>query len=170
MMAVSTSTNLDYLIDMLRLHLGDTDPASYRYMDEWLRTALVASVKELQRWWNYRYLLDSSYNVYRNPNHVFLFSEPPIIQDADEKPIILMASIIIKKGSLENNSWNVGSWRDAEISYSNIEGNRAKLESIRDDWNQLTALLKPPTKRLVQSKKGSLPGYLNNLYERLTKY
>ncbi len=169
-MAITTPTNLDYLIDFLRLHLGDTDSASYRYLDEWLRTALVISVKELQRWWNYRYLLDSNYNVYRNPNHVFIFAEPPIIQDADEKPIILMASIIIKKGSLENNSWEVGSWRDAEISYSNIEGNRAKLESLRNDWEQLTAILKPPTKRLAQTKKGSLPGYLNNLYERVTKY
>ena len=81
-----------------------------------------------------------------------------------------MASIIIKEGSLEDNSWAVGSWRDAEIGYSNIEGNRSKMGSIQRDWEELTNMLKPPVKRLAQPRKGSLPGYKNNIYERETKY
>lgn len=169
-MAIEETTNLDYLIMDLRLHLGDTDDSAYRYTDDWLRTALVMSVKSLMRWWNYKYLLDTSYNVYRNENHIYLFAEPPIIEYGDEYPIVLMASIIIKEGSLEVNSWNVGSWRDAEIAYSNIEGNRAKTQSLQKDWDALEAVLKPPQKRLAQSKKGSLPGYIGNRYERTTKY
>lgn len=169
-MSVDTTTNLDYIIDSLRLHLGDITPATYRYTDAWLRTALIMSVKALQRWWNYRYLIDTDYNAYRNTNVTFLFALPPIIQDVDERPIVLMASIIIKEGSLENNSWAVGSWRDAEIAYSNIEGNKSKLESIAKDWKELTDTLKPPVKRLAQPKKGSLPGYKNNIYERITDY
>ena len=169
-MPVDETTNLDYLIDGLRLHLGDIDSSAYRYTDEWLRTSLVMSIKTLQRWWDYKYLVDTDYNVYRNQHWNYLFPEPPIIEHGDEEPVILMASLVIKEGSLENNSWNVGSWKDAEIAYSNIEGNRAKLESVQNDWNALTNILKPPTKRLARTIKGSLPGYKGNRYERTTKY
>jgi hypothetical protein len=164
-MAIETSTNLDYLIIYLRLHLGDIDSSSYRFLDSWLRTSLVFSVKALQRWWNHRYLVSTDYNVSRNSNHTFLFPEPPIIQNSDEKSIVLMASIIIKGGSLESNSWNVGSWKDHEISYSNIEGNRAKTKSLMSDWEELTTMMTPPNKRLAQAKKGSLPGFLQNPFE-----
>ena len=169
-MPIDESTNLDYLIDSLRLHLGDMDSGSYRYTDEWLRTALVMSIKALQRWWDYKYLVDTDYDVYRNQHWDYLFPEPPIIEHGDEEPVVLMASILTKEGSLENNSWNVGSWRDAEIAYSNIEGNKAKLASLEKDWEALTGMLKPPTKRLARTQKGSLPGYKGNIYERTTKY
>ncbi len=167
-MAITTETNLDYLIMDLRLHLGDiTEP--YRYTTDWLRTSLVMSVKALMRWWNYKYLIDSDYNASRNPRIRFLFSEPPVVEYGDEYPIVLMASIIIKEGSLEESAWNTGSWRDAEIAYSNIEGNRAKTTSLKQDWATLESILKPPVKRLAQSKKMSHPGYIDNQYERGTK-
>ena len=159
------ATTLIYLIPYLRLQLGDINPASYRYDDTWLEISLQLSVKSLGRWWNFKYLLDTNNEIYRNPNTVFLFPEPPIIEVYDERAIILMASIIIKEGSLENNSWNVSSWKDAEISYSNLEGNRAKLESLKKDWDELLEILTPPTKRLAYPTKSSLPGYRNNQYE-----
>jgi hypothetical protein len=164
-MAIDTSTNLDYLITSLRLWLGDTDSTSYRYTDAWLRTALVSSVKNLQAWWNHKYLIDTSYNVYRNPNIEFLFPEPPIIQNSDEYPIVVMGSLIIKGGSLESNSWNVGSWKDHEISYSNIEGSKAKRDSFKRDLMALTQILKPPSDRLAWAIKGSLPGFHKNVFE-----
>jgi hypothetical protein len=167
-MAIETETNLDYLITDLRLHLGDTSEP-YRYTDSWLRTSLVMSVKALMRWWNYKYLIDSDYNASRNPRITFLFPAPPTIEYGDEYPIVLMGSIIIKEGSLENSSWSTGSWRDAEIAYSNIEGNRARTASLRQDWETLEDILKPPQKRLAQARKASTPGYLNNKYERGTK-
>ena len=169
-MPIDETTNIDYLIDPLRLHLGDINSGSYRYTDEWLRTSLIMAIKALQRWWDYKYLVDTNYDVYRNQQWDYLFPEPPVIQHGDEEPIILMASITIKEGSLENNSWNVGSWRDAEIAYSNIEGNKAKTASLQKDKEVLEVILKPPTKRLARTKKGSLPGYKGNLFERTTKY
>ncbi len=161
---MTTTVDLSYLIPPLRLHIGDRDES--RYTDEWLYTALVASISALQTWWNYKYLVDDDNDAYRNPNSRFLHSSPPIIQNSDERPIILMASIIIKRGELENMSWNLGSWRDAEISYSNIEGGRAKRESLAQDWDELTKMLKPPQKALAESKKGHLPGFLENVQER----
>lgn len=172
-MAIEQSTDLDYLIEDLRLHIGDIDSTSYRYADEWLRTALVIALKKLQRWWRSRYTIEeTNYTVSRTDNTlvVFDFDEPPVIQYQDESPIVLMASIIIKEGSLQNNSWNAGSWRDAEISYSNIQGSRDRDGSIERDWEELMYILKPPSKRLARTEKGSLPGYKENTYERSTKY
>ncbi len=167
-MAIETETNLDYLITDLRLHLGDiTEP--YRYTEAWLRTSLVMSVKALMRWWNYKYLLDSDYNASRNSRIRFLFPSPPVIEYGDEHPIVLMASIIIKEGSLEQSAWSTGSWKDAEIAYSNIEGSKARTTSLKQDWETLESILKPPQKRLAQSHKASTPGYLDNQYERDTK-
>lgn len=170
-MAITVSTDLDYLLDSLRLHLGDIDSTAYRYADDWLKTALVMSLKALQRWWNFRYTIDEAdYSVDRNPNTTFPWPSPPEIQHADERPIVLMASIIIKEGSLQNNSWNVGSWRDAEIAYSNIQGSRNQEASLLGDWEELKSILTPPDKRLAQPEKMDLPGYLDNTRERATKY
>jgi len=147
------ATDLNYLIPRLRLKLGDLDPASYKYLDEWLHASLIASVDALQRWWADKYQIDNDDRV------------SPDIERRDIQPIILMASIILKSGSLENFSWNVGSWRDAEISFSNIEGGRNKSESLRRDWEELTQLLPPPNKKLAGAVKGHLPGYIGNIDE-----
>jgi len=165
-----STTTTDYLIQDLRLHLGDINPSSYRYTDEWLNIALLASIKSLGKWWNFKYLVDTSNEVYRNPNTIFLFPEPPVIEVYDERIIILMASLIIKEGTLENNAWSTISWRDNEISFSNLEGSRSRQASISKDWDELTSLLTPPTKRLSRPIKGSLPGYKGNIYESEGEY
>jgi len=167
---IETVTNLDYLIDFVRIQIGDMT-VPYRYTDAMLRTTLVTAVRALQRWWNNRYLINATtYDVYRNPNIAFLMSSPPIIQDADQRPIELMTSIIIKTGSLENISYNLSSWRDAEISFSNLEMGRRKDASLVRDWNELTSLLSIPVKRLAWTIKGSLPGYNNNPYEKDSEF
>lgn len=159
------TVNLSYLIPRLRLHIGDIDSTSYRHLDEWLRLALIASIESLQTWWNYKYLINEDDDVYRNPYRRFLHSEPPVVERGDIKPVVLMAAIIIKTGDLENLSWNVGAWRDAEISYSNIEASRRKDETLKRDWNELTSILKTPQKRLAGTYKGHLPGFTQNPYE-----
>jgi hypothetical protein len=150
-MSIETSINLDYLLPVLRMQLGDTDSASYRYMDSWLRTTLVTGVKAMQRWWGSRYIVDdTTKNVSRNTEaYTFTTAEPPVIQDADERPLILMCSILVKSGQLEANSWNVGSWKDAEIAVSTIEGSRAKEFGYKMDWEELQMYVLPPTKRLA---------------------
>lgn len=166
MATLPLTTNLYEYIERLRLHLGDTNSSSYRYMDEWLRVALISATEALMSRWNYKYLLTNAEDdVYRNPNIRFLFPEPPVIQRGDVRPLILMGSIIIKEGSLENSSWNFASWRDAEIAFSNLEASRSKDRSIDRDINELDDILPIRSKRLAQPKKGHLPGYKNNPYE-----
>lgn len=142
-------SNIFYLIPILRLYLGDTDPTAYRYTDEWLDITLVNAVKSLQRWWNNKYFVDeTNLIVSRNPDYLFTLEEPPLIQSMDETPLILMASIIIKSGILENSSWSTSTWRDAEYYVSNVEGGKMKQASVNADWDRLLMYLKPPQKRL----------------------
>lgn len=160
-----TTTNLLECIPRLRLHLGDTDPASYRYLDSWLQVSLISAVELLMPRWNYKYLMDGNDLAYRNPTITFLFPEPPVVERGDVWPIVLQAAIVIKEGSLESMSWNFAAWRDAEISYSNLEGSRSKDASLTRDIEQLDKMLPWRSKRLAAPIKGHLPGYLGNEYE-----
>lgn len=144
-----TKLGVEYLIPILRLQLGDINPLTYRYLDEWLKVALITGIKALQRWWSDRYLVDDiTGEITRSSTYSFTYDSPPVIQSSDERPVILMTAILIKSGQLESNSWNVGSWKDAEIAVSNIEGNRAKEFGIGLDWEELKMYITPPTKRL----------------------
>lgn len=159
MAGITVTTDLDYLIPELRYRLQDTDETAYRYLDEWLRVALVSALKALQRWWRIRYVIDeTNYTVTRYSGSTFLVDEPPVIQQHDEIPIIIMASILTKSGVLQNNSWNVGSWRDAEIAVSNIESGRLKETSLKMDWGELEMYILPPTRRLTGIVRSPIPG------------
>lgn len=159
------TTNLLECIPRLRLHLGDTDPASYRYLDSWLQVSLVSAVELLMPRWNYKYIITDGDLVYRNTTVLFLFPEPPVIERGDVWPIVLQAAIVIKEGSLESMSWNFAAWRDAEISYSNLEGSRSKDASLERDIKSLNEMLPLRSKRLASPIKGHLPGYIGNVYE-----
>lgn len=160
------TTDLTEYIPRLRLHLGDNgDPATYRYTDGWLETALMCAVEALMPRWNYKYLLNDLDEAYRNLSIVFLFPEPPVVERGDIWPIVIQASIVIKSGSLENMSWNFSSWRDAEISYSNLEGSRSKDASLNRDIELLDTMLPERGKRLATPIKGHLPGYIANDFE-----
>lgn len=161
------TVNIGYLIPHLRLVLGDIDSSKYRYETEWLNIALIASVKSLGRWWNNRYLVDDDDLIYRNPSIAFSQAEPPVILIQDERPIVLMAAIIVLEGSLENSTWSLVSWKDNEIAFSNLESGRIRDKSLSRLWDELVSLIVPPTKRLARSVKGRLPGYLNNPFEKV---
>lgn len=161
--------SLSGLIPFVRLQIGDINSATYRFTDEWIQTALILAVRLLQRYWNYRYLIDDLDNVTRNPNTVFLFPESDgVIQKSDEYPIVLMASILLLEGSLENSSYDAVSWKDNEISFSNLEKYRTKDATLKRLIDLLNAILLPPTKKLARARSQPLVGYLNNAFERNT--
>ena len=156
--------SLDYLIPELRLKIGDIT-APYRYLDEWLELSLVMGVKALQRYWNSKYLVDDDFRVYRNENTPALFKfeieNGQVIEQRDEPLIVLMAAIIVLEGSFESSSWNTGSWRDAEIAYSNIEQGKIKRDVLLKLKEELDSYLIPPTKRLGSPLAARLGGYIN---------
>lgn len=156
---INQATDLDYLIPSLRWKLGDIDSTQYRYVDEWLRVALVMSLKALQRWWGIRYTIDeTTYVVSRYEGSTFVIDEPPVIQPQDESPIVIMAAILTKEGSLESSAWVVGSWRDAEVSVSNIESGRIREGLLGRLWDELMWYVTPPTKRLTGVVRTDIPG------------
>ena len=165
---VPTTSNLADLVPQLRMWLGDMTIGEYTYTDQWLLNALASAVNSLGRWWNDKYLLDDNCDVIRNPNYIkdYEFDSPPVIEDRDNILIVLMASIIIKSGVIQNSAWNVGTWRDAEIYYSNTEGGKAAMESLKRDWEMLMWYLKPPTKKIAfkarRGKSQTLTGFRNS--------
>ena len=137
------TTTLDYLLPVLRMRLGDND--STRYTDDWLITAMMAAVSDLERWWGSKYFADSTLlTVERNELYTsFVTEEPPVIQTYDEYVIVLMSSIIVKSGQLENMSWSLGG--------------DAKKFGITNDLAELMSILKPPIKRLFSATRTSVP-------------
>ena len=154
-MALTTATDLDYLIPDLRFHL-EMDKSPTEFEDSLLRHALVMACKTLMRKWRNKYTINTSYTVSRNANRSYAEDSPPVIQRSDERVFVLQASIIVKSAELKDTAWNIGSWRDEEISYSNIAGGKYMAESLKDDMRELDDLLHG---RLHGSERQSLPGF-----------
>jgi len=156
--------NVDYLIPYLRLKIGDTDATAYKYLDDWLKTSLILAVRALGRRWGSKYIITDSGVASRNTTYTdWEFDESTgTIQDKDENPIILQAALLVLQGSLENSAWNIGSWRDAEISVSNIQQGNLREQTIKNLQAELDSIVRPPSKRLVVSTRRTfipeLPG------------
>jgi len=154
-MALDVTTELDYLISDLRFYLGDVT-VPYRYADTHLRHGLVMACKALMKKWRNRYSISASYVASRSPTADFYELAPPIIERADETAFILQASIIIKTAEVQDTSWDIASWRDDEIAYSNIAGGGALKQSLNNDIAALEEFLR---RRLFGSARQSLPGF-----------
>lgn len=149
------TTDLDYLIPDVRIELNDFNEP-YKYSDTQIQYALLNAIKMLGRRWRYRYLV-SGFSVSRNPEiTTFISTEPPTIEFADEYIIVLQATIIIKSADIYGSTWDIASWKDDEISYSNIQGARSRDDSISRDLELLNELLK---QRLHPGKSQKLPGF-----------
>lgn len=155
---MTSSVTIDYLIPLLRLKIGDIDETSYRYLDEWLYIALIASIKSLQRYWGSKYLVTDEGVVTRNPLYTaFEFTEDyGVIQPKDEAIIITKTALTVLEGSLEGSAWSIGSWKDAEISYSNIEAGRLRTETLKNLKAELDSVIKSPMKRLTKGSRQTI--------------
>ncbi len=168
---IVTQSDLSYLIPKLRLQVGDI--SGERWVDDWLNVALITAFNTLQNWWNNKYKINQlysgtfilEYKVERNETAKFSQDEPPVIEPNDERAIVLMASIILLEGTLEQSAWDFGSWKDYEISVSNIEGGRILREKLQRLYDELTMLYKPPSRRLSGATRKSLHGFVGNIYE-----
>lgn len=165
-----TTENVSTLLQYLRLKIGDTS-IPYRYVDAWLETALIMSVKTLQRYWRDKYTVSDLGEVSRNINYQYwIFEETDgVIESADEPVIVIMAAIIILEGSLENSAWDSVSWADSEIRYTNSSSGSLRESNLKRLVDELFSLVVPPTKKLARALKSSLPGYIGNMWETETR-
>lgn len=145
---------LEELLPELRLYLHDSiEP--YKFSDELLLQCLVSAIRLLGRRWNYRYIFEEDVLV-RNPKIRFKFPEPPLIMLGDDAIIIVQAAIILKSAVIYDVTWDIVSWRDDEISYSNIQSAKSRDDSLRRDLDLLETLLKA---RLTGGIVQPLPGF-----------
>jgi len=154
-MAITVATDLDHLIPDLRVHLGDIT-VPYDYEDDHLRHTLVIACKILMKKWRNRYIINASYVVSRNAGITYEDASPPVIQYSDEHAFVLQASIINKSATLQDSAWDISSWRDDEVSYSNIAGGRMLRKSLQDDIDELELWLR---RRLFGASRQSLVGF-----------
>jgi hypothetical protein len=148
-------SDLTFLISDVRTLIGDIS-TPYRFEDATIENALFTAVKLLGRRWNYRYLLDESNNVSRNSSSTFTVDTPPVIEFVDQGIIALQAVIILKSASAWESTWDIASWRDDEIAYSNIQGARSRDTSLAQDQALLEEALK---RRLHPGRINSMPGF-----------
>jgi len=154
------TTTLAYLIPQLRRHISDYD-TPYTYTDATLSGFLFDAVKALGNRWHNKYRVATVDGVEdliirSGDEEIFEFSEPPVIQYQDERALVLQASIILKSSTKWNESGNAVTWRDEEISYSNVQSARQRSSTLQDDIDELNALF--PIK-LAKPKYGRLYGW-----------
>lgn len=146
---ITTSTNIDYMVDQVRLRLGDFDGTEYS--DTLVRTALISAIKYLQKRWRSKYQVVTSgtytgndsaapagyaqantidgmayipaglqnNDVFRNPYITFNSTEPPVIEQNDEDAIVLATAYIVHLAKLTNSSSAFVSWSTEDIRYTN---------------------------------------------------
>jgi hypothetical protein len=152
-----STTDLDYLIEDLRVYLGDIDPTDYQFSRETLSDALLLALKTLGRRWRRKYKIDVEGNIVRNINkHRYEDSEPPVVLFNDEPLIVVQAAIIVKSAELKNHTWDLQSWKDDEISFSNLGAGRAARDVLKQDRELLEKLLNG---KLYGVARQSLPGF-----------
>ena len=135
-----TSSNLDYLLPVLRLQVGD--PAGTVFSDPLLLTGLVNGVKMLGSRWGSKYLIDNSNNVYRNTAVTFTYTSPPIVEQQDETAIVLAASVLVRRSALTSSSSAFTNWSTPDLSFSNVQSSRAILELLKSDEEALNLFFK----------------------------
>lgn len=179
---ILTPSNVDYLIQGVRLHVGDLDED--RYSDSIIRSSLIYAVKQLQRRWSNRYLVYASgmavspqpsdvppgYIQVNLPdgagnipvgyavNDVFrnpfqTFEDPGTgISQEDEYPIVLVAAMILMKSVYTSSIQTFQNWSDGEFSFSNVASARAYQSTLNTLAEELDAYFK---KRLASPLRDS---------------
>ena len=153
--------DIRYLLPDLRVFLYDIE-TPYTYTDATLGTILLAAVKILGRKWHNRYIPTTEYNVKRNTSLTYAAVEPPVVEASDEAVILLQAVIILKTAHAYDSVWDVVSWKDDEVAYSNIQSARSRDDSISRDLAELETLLK---NRLHPGRFAPLYGFHKNVNE-----
>jgi hypothetical protein len=173
---ITTPTNLDYLIPIVRVHVGDT--TGTQFSDNLVRTALVYGVKALGQKWANRYfiysndmaisateintpsgivtvaMLPNEYDAFRNTYQPFTSSEPPVIEQTDETPIILSAALGVRRSVITSSMTAFTNWSTPDLSYSNVQASKSLMDMIKADQQALDDWFKA---RLARATKQAIP-------------
>lgn len=172
MIFLTIPTNIDYLIEPVRLYIGDT--SEELYSDSLIRLSLVSAVRQLQRRWNNRYLVYNTGMVVTpqaagtpagfiqvnlpdgvglapsglSDNDIFrnsfhTFTDTgTLISQPDEYPIILTASLTLMRSKYTSSITTFQNWSDGEFSFSNVASARAYQATIATAIEELDLYFK----------------------------
>lgn len=91
------------------------------------------------------YVLPSSYvtyDVFRHPLETFVSPSDFVVSQEDEVPVILAASITLRRAVLSSSAEGFASWSDGEFSYSNLGTQRTLVELLQQDIKELETYFK----------------------------
>lgn len=91
-------------------------------------------------------------DVFRNPSHTFSDVGNTRISQPDEVPIILAASMILRKSQISSNAESFQTWSDGDMSFSNLAAARSMSESYARDAEDLERYFR---QRLTTSRRSS---------------
>lgn len=81
--------------------------------------------------------LTADLDVVRNPLQTYTDPGPDVVSQEDKYPIVLAASIIMRKSQLTSSADSLVSWSDGEYSYSNLSSAKQLLEMFNTDKTEL---------------------------------
>ena len=153
------------------------DLTSTQFTDTIIRTALVYGVQALGPRWNNRYFIfrtdmaisptqintpagiitvaamPNVNDAFRNTFQTFVSEEPPVIDQTDETPIVLSASILVRRSVITSSVSAFSNWSTPDLTYSNVQASKSLLEMINADNAELDRWFKS---RLASAKKDAV--------------
>jgi hypothetical protein len=164
---ITLATNLDFLIEPVRLRLGDNE--GLVYSDALVRTSLTSAIKFLQKRWKSKYQIVSqdTYtgdvvdgaerantvdgvalipaglsigSAFRNPFLEFTQPYPPVLEQNDEDAVVIAAAYLIYLAKLTGSSDSYYSWSTEDIRYTNTESAKSArlvMELFKDELDTL---------------------------------
>lgn len=116
-------SNLDVLIDSVKIQIGDIEGT--RYSEPVYRTALVNGVKMLTKRWNSKYLITDDVNVSRNPGYTYDVDDGSVFEPGDDFAVILAASSILARATLSSSSDEFTNWETPDLKVASGSRERA---------------------------------------------
>lgn len=95
-------------------------------------------------------------DVFRNTKAAFLGPINGPISQEDEYPVILAASIVLRKSYLSSSADAFQSWQDGEFSFSNLGSHRALSELYKADTDALDSYFKKRLSGPLRSNFGKI--------------
>lgn len=95
-------------------------------------------------------------DVFRNPFQAFVDSGSSPVSQEDEFPVILSASVILRKSHLTSSSDTFQSWSDGEFTFSNLGSQRSFGSLYEQDLAALEAYFKKRLSPPLRSTFGTV--------------
>lgn len=171
-MFITQTSNVDYLIDLVRLRVGDFDGTAYSAA--LVRTAIISAVRYIQTRWNSKYQVFTDTTaitpqpgdgptgyVYCSTVHGDawlpdtlavndVFRNPyvqftqtgGVFEQDDEQAVITVSAYLLLLAKMQGSSDSLVSWATEDIRYSNLGAERARSTVLESLQTEIQELFR----------------------------